>query len=529
MTLSLDELSNSLRATIRNTDFSNVSEAAQGAIANFDATIKTVLGSAVGEIRGGVEALTQEIDEAEGAGDPAQIPTVTRATSNVPGIGDSLVGSNGSGSDISTITGTPSAGSDGFIQDIVTAGSPEAIQESLQASVGASARDLQLALQDLTSPDLQSVVSDAIGTSPFADFQKQVNTFVNQLNANIESASEFFLVDLGEKIEKNYETNLLSLVDRSVSDEDIRDTFIEVSRGNYDDAFDRIQNYIDVPDNYDFITENFPRSDWPTEVSEANERVAQAESEFRVLSVELSSYASPYDPSNSSAGVNSQTITGPASPGARQGSTASGDTWNFDDINSLEELESIFRNVNRRAGREICGAIIHWSATFLDQNVGTDWVHRVHLDRGFSGCGYHIIIRRDGTLQRGRPMNRGGAHDINNNTNFLGFCFIGGVNEVSSRAQKPYWRYASADSLTPAQFNAYDGLMRTFHRVFPHGQVQGHYATSDEGKVDPGFDVPGYSLSKFGHQNVIGENDSRWKSSTAITLASIRDAGATFS
>jgi hypothetical protein len=95
---------------------------------------------------------------------------------------------------------------------------------------------------------------------------------------------------------------------------------------------------------------------------------------------------------------------------------------------------------------------------------------------------------------------------------------VGGINEYSSRAIKPYWRYASVDSLTPAQFNAYDVLIKTFYKVFPYAQLQGHYATSTEGKIDPGFDVPGYTQSKLGIQNTIQENDSRWKSETPITL-----------
>ena len=527
MTLTLNHLSDNLKSTIRNTDFSNVSAQAEQAVKNFDAKVKTILGSSIGEIRGGIEALTQDIDEAEEVGSISQNPTVTRATTNVPGVGSKMVGSVSNGSDISAITGTPSSASNGFSHDIISAGSPEAIQAALKSSINATTSELTEALKGLTTDDLSSVVGSAINKSPFTNFQKQVDAFVTQLNNNIQSASKFFLVDLGEKLEKNYETNVLSLVDNSMSYGDIETTFIQVSRGEHDKAFSTIQKYIDLPEDYDFVINNLPRSDWNNDIVAANERVAQVESEFKVLSVELSSYASPYDPSNAAAGLNTSSVIGTSGLGARTGRDTSGNNWNFDDITSLEELESMFMNVNRRPGEEINGAIIHWSATFNDQNIGSDWLHRVHIDRGFSGCGYHIIIRRDGTLQRGRPLNRTGAHDLNNNKNFLGFCFVGGVNESSSRAQKPYWRYASADSLTPAQFKAYDGLMRTFHNVFPHGQVQGHYATSNDGKVDPGFDVPGYSLSKFGHHNVIPENDSRWKSQTAITLAAIRSAGAT--
>lgn len=528
MTLQIQSLSDTLRTTLQNTDFSNVETAAADAINQFDASVKTILGSSIGEVQGGVEAISQEIDDAQEALETNLVPTVSRVTSNVPNIASDLVGSVGPvSSDIQAITGTSAAAADGFIQDIVGASSPEAIQAGLSRATGRSTQELNAALQELTLPELRGVVSEAVDGVPYQNLQSQVNTFITQLNNAIQANSQFFLVDLGEKLEKNYENSVLSLVDRNLTTGDIADTFNLVANGDYDNAFETVRRYIDVPDNYDFITANFPRADWPSDVVDADDRINEAEAQFRVLSVELSSYGNPYSPGSNAAGTNSLPVSSVAGPGARNGTSSQGDAWNFDDITSLEELESMFRNVNRRAGQEISGAIIHWSATFLDQNVGSDWLHRSHLNRGFSGIGYHIVIRRDGTLQRGRPLNRSGAHDLNNNTNFLGFCFVGGVNEVASRAQRPYWRYASVESLTPAQFNAYDGLMRTFHNVFPYAQVQGHYATSNDGKIDPGFDVPGYSESKFGHVNVISENDSRWNSSTPITLAAIQAAGAT--
>jgi hypothetical protein len=65
--------------------------------------------------------------------------------------------------------------------------------------------------------------------------------------------------------------------------------------------------------------------------------------------------------------------------------------------------------------------------------------------------------------------------------------------------------------------------MKTFHSVFPYAQVAGHYMTSNEGKMDPGFDVVEYSRSHFGHNNVIPENDPIWKSPQAITLNTISE------
>lgn len=521
MTLEIKTLSDNLKNSIQNTDFSNVLSAQIEAVNNFDASLKTNLGSVIDEVQGGIQAITKEIDDAIDATNINQVPTIGRVTSNVPNIASNLIGTVGSAAnDIAAITGTATAATDGFIQDIVTATSPEAVKNSLQKVTGVSTQVLSESLKQLTLPDLQSIVTTAVDNSPIGPFISKVDNFTNQLNQFIKANSNFFIVDLGEKISKNFEVNVLNLVDRAIPISDIESTFNLVAHGDYDNAFKTIEKYIDVPDDYDFIINNFPKSDWSNDVLEANIKINNAQSEFKTLDVNVSSYVNQYSPGSSDAGTNSFYPRSVISTGGENSSS-----WDFSDIESFDELEGMFRAINRNPGREISGAIVHWSASFLDQNVGTEWIDKVHRARGFSGCGYHVIIRRDGTMQRGRPMNRSGAHDINNNDNFLGFCFIGGINEFSSKAVKPYWRYASVESLTPAQFKTYEGLMRTFYKVFPYAQVQGHYATSNDGKVDPGFDVAGYSEAKFGQKNVIEENDPRWKSSTPITLNDIQNSG----
>ena len=39
-----------------------------------------------------------------------------------------------------------------------------------------------------------------------------------------------------------------------------------------------------------------------------------------------------------------------------------------------------------------------------------DDIHQWHLDRGWSGIGYHFFVRKDGSVYRGRPENTVGAH-----------------------------------------------------------------------------------------------------------------------
>lgn len=55
-------------------------------------------------------------------------------------------------------------------------------------------------------------------------------------------------------------------------------------------------------------------------------------------------------------------------------------------------------------------------------------IHRWHLNNGWAGCGYHFFVRKDGTIYRGRPENKLGAHTANHNTGSLGICFEGAYN-----------------------------------------------------------------------------------------------------
>lgn len=55
-------------------------------------------------------------------------------------------------------------------------------------------------------------------------------------------------------------------------------------------------------------------------------------------------------------------------------------------------------------------------------------IHQWHLANGWAGCGYHFLVRKDGTIYRGRPENKLGAHTANHNTGSLGICFEGTYN-----------------------------------------------------------------------------------------------------
>ncbi|WP_277022297.1 N-acetylmuramoyl-L-alanine amidase [Paracoccus hibiscisoli] len=125
--------------------------------------------------------------------------------------------------------------------------------------------------------------------------------------------------------------------------------------------------------------------------------------------------------------------------------------------------------------------VIHYSATYPDQDFGVADIDKMHRARGFTGgVGYHYVIKRDGTIQKGRPDATVGAHVSGHNTGSLGICCIGGIE----RSTGPN---VGVDNRTEAQKAATVKLVRELLQKHPGAEVLGH---RDLGATQcPGFDV----------------------------------------
>lgn len=63
-------------------------------------------------------------------------------------------------------------------------------------------------------------------------------------------------------------------------------------------------------------------------------------------------------------------------------------------------------------------------------------IHRWHLANGWSGAGYHFLVRKDGSIYRLRPEGKVGAHSAGSNSDSIGICFEGSYNsETMPQAQ----------------------------------------------------------------------------------------------
>ena len=122
---------------------------------------------------------------------------------------------------------------------------------------------------------------------------------------------------------------------------------------------------------------------------------------------------------------------------------------------------------------------VHCSATQAKADIGAKDIDRWHRDRGFIKIGYHFVIRRDGTVETGRPLNEPGAHVEDWNHCSWGICLVGGVDA----------KLKPEANFTPAQLASLRTLLTELQAKVPHATVQGHRDFPRVAKACPSFDV----------------------------------------
>ena len=130
--------------------------------------------------------------------------------------------------------------------------------------------------------------------------------------------------------------------------------------------------------------------------------------------------------------------------------------------------------------RKITLIVIHCSAVRPDQTSSVAQIDTWHReDRHYKfGVGYHYVIRRDGTREKGRPEWLVGAHCLNHNKYSIGICYEGGYD---TRGQP-------ADTRTPAQKAEMRRLLEELHERYPHAVIVGHHDLNPH-KDCPCFDA----------------------------------------
>lgn len=145
--------------------------------------------------------------------------------------------------------------------------------------------------------------------------------------------------------------------------------------------------------------------------------------------------------------------------------------------------------------------VLHHAAI---KTASADDIHRAHLQRDngtWAGIGYHLYIRKDGSIHRGRPLWASGAHVLNENWHTVGVCVEG--------------NYDVETAMPAAQLNAVRDALRYLKGIYPNAAIKCHrdmQATACPGRYYPlaevlKFNEPGTAESEEDmiRYNTVGE------------------------
>ena len=128
--------------------------------------------------------------------------------------------------------------------------------------------------------------------------------------------------------------------------------------------------------------------------------------------------------------------------------------------------------------KDIKYLVIHCSDTEDKHEINALDIHKMHLDFGWDGIGYHKVILRSGEIQNGRPEYWVGAHVKGKNNASLGVCLIGQTK------------------FTPKQFISLEKVLQKWKILYPKAKIMGHRDVTNTYKTCPNFDVKEWTQKK---------------------------------
>ena len=120
--------------------------------------------------------------------------------------------------------------------------------------------------------------------------------------------------------------------------------------------------------------------------------------------------------------------------------------------------------------------VVHCSDT-SDDLTAID-IHKMHLNFGWDGIGYHKIICKNGNIENGRPEFWVGAHVFSKNNKSLGVCLIGKNN------------------FTKKQYLSLEKVLINWKKKYPNAIIKGHRDVTETKKNCPNFDVIKWCLDR---------------------------------
>lgn len=372
---------------------------------------------------------------------------------------------------IGIFTGKTSA--DGFLNATVGSSDPEGLKatlEELDELTTPIASDLEEVLSPLSS--LPNLISDAVNNDP-----------ITEINTSTSNASKEIDRRLGNPISKpgsSFMNLLVSALNTAKNEAPVRGLKQTITSKKIDA-------------NGNTVNFNLSDADANTSLSEAisnRQLIPDLPSTVDVFSIEENGFK-------------------------WSGAFTNLDAYKFETVDTVEELELELSNVRR----ELTGAVIHWSRSHSDQFLTATDIHLRHIElakrqlgNNYSrfakeaGIGWHYVIQRDGTIQRGRPISKSGLTGTAWAKRAIHIGFIAGYN--SPVGTPNFEQTLSSASITEKQWESFELTLKTIYKVYPGMSVVGHNDVNPTSSC-PGFNVIQYTESNFG-KSVVYDNISKY-------------------
>jgi len=119
--------------------------------------------------------------------------------------------------------------------------------------------------------------------------------------------------------------------------------------------------------------------------------------------------------------------------------------------------------------RKLSKMIIHCSDSDIKSHDNVETIREWHKQRGWKDVGYHFFIQKNGTIEKGRPIEVQGAHCAGQNKDSIGICLSG------------------SKEFTNDQFISLGSLLQVLQLEFGDMSVHPHRQFNDT-KTCPNFD-----------------------------------------
>lgn len=120
---------------------------------------------------------------------------------------------------------------------------------------------------------------------------------------------------------------------------------------------------------------------------------------------------------------------------------------------------------------------VHCSATKPSMDVGVREISQWHREQGWLAIGYHFVIRRDGTIEEGRPVDVVGSHVKDWNSKSVGVCLVGGIDDKGKFEA----------NFTPEQMQSLKEKLADLKDMYPDAEIKAHHDCAP--KACPSFNL----------------------------------------